>query len=200
MEHAELIANIGKGLEGLGTKFSALDQAVAHLQETVSKPVVAKADAAPKLEPEAVAEMASSGVLGGITGMEVWNIPVGKALVGGFVAVFGTELIDGFMASQSVQARGAAKLVGAGIALKWGRKLLGSDGATAVGLLMAFDGIRDILPIDQYAKSLANKASGVVTQRGLASINDSRAVREATEAARGAGGSGWYPSLDRRAG
>ena len=200
MENAELLANIGKGFDGLGTKFSsALDQAVAHLQETVSKPVV-KLDAAPKLETEEVAEMASSGVLGGITGMEVWNIPIGKALVGGFVAVFGTELIDGFMASQSVQVRGAVKLVGAGIALKWGRKLLGTDGATAVGLLMAFDGIRDILPIDQYAKQLANMASGVVTQRGLASINDSRAVREAEDVAGYAAVGGFYPGINRRSG
>jgi len=195
VEQAELLASIGEGLDGLGTKFSALNQAVAHLQETVTKPVAA--EAAPKLTP--VAEM-GAGALGGVTGIEVWNIPVGKALVGGFVAVFGTELIDGFMAAQSVQMRGVAKLVGSGIALKWGRKLLGSDGATAVGLLMAFDGIRDILPIDQYAKQLANKASGVVTQRGLASINDSRAVREANEVAGMASAGGQYPSVNRRVG
>ena len=196
----ELIAmfgTVGKGIEGLGTKFSALDQAVAHLQETVSK----RTDAAPKLEPEKVpvAEMGRGGALAGITEFRFWDVPIGAALVSGLVAVFGTEFVDGVMAAQDVKLRGAVKLLASGATVKWGGAL-GPTGKLILAGLLGFDGLKDLLGIDQWAKGWATRATGVVTQRGLAGINDSRAVREAEEVAGYASVGGFYPGINRRSG
>ena len=101
------------------------------------------------------------------------DVPIGKALVGGFIAVVGSELIDGFLKDQSVMVTGVAKLVGAGVAVKWGSRWLGKSGAAAVAILLAYDGLRDILPIDQYANRLATGITGVVTRRGLGGNTES---------------------------
>lgn len=118
-------------------------------------------------ETASVKEEAKVRQLAGITEFEVWDVPVGKALFGGFVAVVGSELVDGFLANQGDMVIGLVKLAGAGAIVKWGSRLLGKGVATAVALLLAYDGIRHILPIDQYAHQLASKVSGVVTTRGL---------------------------------
>jgi len=118
-----------------------------------------------KKKPEA--ELEEAGALAGITSMEVWDIPIGKAIIGGFVAVVGSELIDGFLAGRGEMVLGITKLVAAGAVVKWGSGLLSKNGATAVALLLAYDGIRHVLPIDQYAHRLASGVSGVVTTRGL---------------------------------
>jgi hypothetical protein len=113
-----------------------------------------------------VADMAEAN----IAKMEIMGLPIGQAAVGGFVAVFATELVDGFLAAQSSYVRGAAKLVAAYAASKWGKKIpfVSSEGAKAVALLVTFDAIRDLIPIDTYAKQLATKLSGTWTSAGLA--------------------------------
>jgi len=139
-------------------------------------------------EPEQTAELEQGGAVEGLTRMEVWDIPVGEALVGGFVAVFGSELIDGLLAKQSGMVKGITKLVGAGVAAKWGRGLLGSTGSKAVALLLAYDGIRSLVPVDEWA----GKAAGMITPRvgaGLAGKagmeNPGNAVQQAEEVAQG---------------
>lgn len=112
------------------------------------------------------------GPLAGVIDMEVWDIPIGKALVGGFTAVLASELIDGFLASQGNMVLGLVKLIGAGAAFKWGQGLLGKGGAGALALLLAYDGIRHILPIDQWASRLATGVSGIATTRGLGGNKD----------------------------
>lgn len=114
-----------------------------------------------KEELEAAAELERGGALEGITSMEVWDIPVGKALVGGFSAVVVSELVDGFLAKQSNTVRGVVKLAAAGVAVKWGGRLLGKTGAGALALLLAYDGIRQLLPIDEWA----GRVSGAVVTR-----------------------------------
>lgn len=183
MESFATLTDIEKALEGL-------------------KPVKVEATVDKKpAEAELVdAALEESGVLSNVTSMKVWNIPVGQALVGGFVAVFASELIDGFMAAQGVMTRGVVKLIGAGAAVGWGKGLLGDTGSKAVALLLAFDGIRDIIPIDQWAKGFANQATGMVTQRGLAGLKDTNAVDLAAQVARDYQEGGFYPSIARRAG
>ena len=147
-----------------------------------------------------VAEMnagGASGVLGGLTKTEVWDIPIGQAAVGGFVAVVGSELVDGFMAAQSAMTKGLVKLAVAGASVKWGGKLLGSTGSKAVALLLAYDGIRMVLPIDEYA----SKVAGMFTKLtggglgGRAGLNNSKVLDQAGDVA-----SSYYSSLSRRAG
>jgi len=163
--------------KGWGEKKSALDQAIAKLRET---PIVS--EVLPKEQKVEKAEMEREGVLGGLTGWDVQGIPVGQAVVGGFAAVFVTELVDGLMVSQSNVARGVVKLIVAGVGARWGKRLLGDTGAKAITLLIAFDAIRDLIPIDTWAKRASTTVSGVIPTRGLAQGSRS-AVRQAEEVA-----------------
>ncbi len=118
--------------------------------------------------PAPEASMEEAGFLGGIMSWEFQGIPLGQAAVGGFAAVFASELVDGFMADSDAWKRGLVKLAVAGISAKWGKKILGNTGSKAVALLLAFDAIRDLSPLDSWADQLAEKISGRVTTAGLA--------------------------------
>ncbi len=110
-----------------------------------------------------------STTIGKVTGFEVWGIPIGAAVAGGFVAIFATELIDGYLKNQSVMIRGAVKIVGAGAIAKFLPKYIGKDLCYSIALLMAFDGFKnDIMPgLFGYATTWANKLSGTTTTAGL---------------------------------
>ena len=152
MEVAELEA-IGKAVNGgMAEVKTSLSSLAAQLSE--------------KPAPEPVAEMAEKGIVGGITKFEVWDIPVGQALVGGFVAVFASEVIDGFLSEQTTQVKGLVKLAAAGAAIKFGKGILGDSGSKAVALLLAYDGIRMLLPLDEWA-SKAVKPITKLTGAGL---------------------------------
>ena len=149
--------------------------------------------------PEQTAEMEASatGMLGGITDTKIWDIPIGQAAVGGFGAVVGSELIDGFMAEQTAMAKGLVKLLVAGASVKWGSKLLGSTGSKAVALLLSYDGIRMILPIDEYANKLAGMFTKLTGQglAGRAGMGGNNVLNQAGDVA-----NSYYSSLTRRAG
>ena len=106
-----------------------------------------------KLNPETAA--VEQKQLGGITAMEIWDIPIGKIAVGTFGGVFASELIDGFMAAQSDMVKGIAKLVSAGVTIKWGSRWFGRDAATAIAFVLGVLGFSQILPIDKWATQLA---------------------------------------------
>ncbi len=152
-----LEAQLGSFQKEWDAKFSKVDAGYAKLEDSIAE-----------LSKKATAELHESGPLAGITDFKVWDIPVGQAIVGGGVAVFATELLDGFLSTQPSMMRGVIKLVGAGVVVKWGSGLLGSTGAKAAALLIAFDGIRDLVPIDTWMKGAAGKVSGIVTNKGLA--------------------------------
>ncbi len=136
-----------------------------------------RVDAGPEKEAEVeekpakaeLADMSVAKTFNQVTGFEIWGIPIGSAVLGGFAAIFATELVDGYLKNQSVMVRGAVKLVGAGVIVKFGGKYLGKDVANTIALLMAFDGLKnDIMPsIFAYATQWANKLTGTVTTAGL---------------------------------
>jgi hypothetical protein len=105
-----------------------------------------------------------------IASMKVAGVQVLPFAIGAFSAVFVSELIDGVMVTQSKVTKGLVKGVGAFAAYKWGRKIpfVGDNGAKIIALLLAFDAVRDLTPIDAYAAKLANKVSGVIPIGGLA--------------------------------
>lgn len=142
---------------------SVIDAKLAEFGKKLPKEAIEPDEVKTKaeLEAEKEAELEQAGALTGITKMEVWDIPVGKALVGGFSAVVVSELVDGFLAAQSNTIRGVVKLVAAGAAVKWGGRLLGKTGAGALAILLAYDGIRQLLPIDEWA----GRVSGAVVTR-----------------------------------
>lgn len=129
---------------------------------------------------------------------EVWGIPVGKAALGGFGAIFASELIDGFMTEQSKNVRGIVKLVVAGASAQWGKRWLGA-GAGVLALLLTFDAIRDLTPLDEWANKLANKVSGVIPKGGLGAQTGGGTPAGWQKIA-GGDGAGHYPGIQSRVG
>lgn len=126
------------------------------------------ADLGKPVETDPEATLEKGGFFDDIMSFEFQGIPIGQAAVGGFAAIFASELVDGFMADSEAWKRGLVKLAVAGISAKWGKRFLGSTGSKAVALLLTFDAIRDLSPIDSWADQLAEKISGRVTTAGLA--------------------------------
>lgn len=177
MDPKEILDLMTKGFETVGSK---LDAQLAELNETARKalPPAAEiktteqlAEEAAKLEEKTKAEekakMEQAAIAKGITGFEVWDIPVGQALVGGFTAVFASELIDGFLIKQGDMLKGVVKLAGAGAAVKWGGRVLGSTGSKALAILLAYDGIRQLIPIDTWARRGATMVTSRMPAGGL---------------------------------
>ena len=144
----------------------AFDNLIAKVEGIDSKLATLGDNKTEKLE---LAELNKSGILDGFTQFKFFDVPIGQAVIGGFGAVFATELIDGFMASSEPWKKGMVKLVLAGVSVKFLKKFLGEKGSQGVAILLAFDGVRDLLPIDTWAQSLANKITGNVPAAGLAS-------------------------------
>lgn len=166
-----------------------MDAKLAEIPEVVRRAFEGKPEA-----PAGDGDEAKVEQLAGVTEFEPWDIPIGKALIGGFVAVVGSELIDGFLKDQGNMVLGGVKLAAAGAVIRWGKGLLGKGGATAVALLLAYDGIRHIIPIDQYAHRLASGVSGVVTTRGLGGNQDS-VIDAGNGDSGGRGIGGYYDAL-----
>lgn len=104
------------------------------------------------------------GILGGFTGLEIFGVPVGEALVGGTTAVLAAEVIDGFTGGQDPLMRGVIKLVAAKPIMDILSRFIGSSGAQAAALFLAYDAATNILPIDD----LINRVLGFLTPNGNA--------------------------------
>lgn len=150
----ETVDNLLDKIEGIDAKLADLGR----------PPEPAKPEA-PEV-PEAPLE--AKGWFSGIMDFEFQGIPVGQAAVGGFAAIVVSELIDGFASDMKEWQRGLIKLGVAAVAAKWGGRILGSTGSKAVALLLAFDAIRDLSPIDSWADTIAEKITGKATTAGLA--------------------------------
>jgi hypothetical protein len=125
------------------------------------------------------AELAESGIAGmfsKVSNIEILNIPIGQAAIGGFGAVFASELIDGFMSTQSPTTRGLVKLAGAAGVVMFGKKLIGSGTAKVIALLLTFDAIRDLTPIDEWATKLSTMVTKVVPTAGLGTTNPPKPI------------------------
>lgn len=166
MDATELVNKIesraDKGaVESIDIRLQTAEKSLKSVEDKIAEAF----DINPKDEPEAELE---KGMLDDFMSFEMWGIPVGQAVIGGFSAIVISELVDGFMSNQQPWQRGLVKLGCAGVAAKWGRRFLGSTGAKSVALLLAFDAVRDFTPIDSWADQLAEKITGTVTTGGLA--------------------------------
>ena len=156
LEKAELKDAVNEAIRGSGlATMSDVDARLRQLGEPT------------KVSPRAEEAIMEEGALAGIMKTDVMGVPLGQAAVGGFIAIFATELIDGLLPAQPPMVKGLAKLVGAGAMVKWGGKLVGREAAKIVALLMTFDAIRDLTPLDKWASGLANSVSGIIPVGGL---------------------------------
>jgi len=145
------------GIKGIDTKLEDLGKAF----EPSSDP-----------DPDPKVALERKGFFDDLMSFEFQGIPVGQAAVGGFVAIFASELVDGFMADMQAWQRGLVKLGVAAVVGLWGKRVLGSTGSKAVALLLTFDAIRDFTPIDRWADQLAEGITGRETTAGLAGNPD----------------------------
>lgn len=179
MNEQELLEAMNKGFTDAGTQIGdKLSAQLAEFNESAKKVLVPKAEdvkTAEELQSDK-AQLSQAGMVGNITDIKAWDIPVGQAVVGGFGAVFASELVDGFMAAQGDMVRGVVKLIGAGVAVKWGGRVLGSTGSKAMALLLAYDGVRSLIPLDRFARQGATAVTGIVTTKGLGGFKSQRRV------------------------
>lgn len=158
-------ATVGSKLEGQMAELSETAKKVLEPKpEDIKTPEQLKTESEAKLAEEA--RLKQAGV-SGITNFVIWDIPIGQGLVGGFTAAFASELIDGVLMKQGDMIKAVVKLAAAGAAVKWGTRLLGSTGAKALAILLAYDGVRSLIPIDTWARRGATTVSGMVPGGGL---------------------------------
>lgn len=183
MEATQILEQVDQKMGSFG---SILDAKLAEFGEKLPKPIEPdEVKSAEEAELEAKA-------LTGITGIEVWDIPLGQAVIGGFGAVVLSELVDGFLAAQSGTVKGVVKLAMAGVTIKWGTRVIGKPASAAIALLLAYDGIRMLLPIDEWANKLATGVTGLVPGGGLAG--------KAGMGSPIAGVTNYYPGITQRVG
>lgn len=166
-----LIDGINTGVsERLDTFNSTFDAKLAEIEDKLTPKVED-----PEPESTEDAELEQGKAVEGLSKMEIWDIPVGQALVGGFTAVMASELVDGFLKNQQPITLGVVKLVAAGVMVKWGKRLLGPTGSKAAAIILAYDGIRQVLPIDEWANKLVGGVTtltggGLAGKAGIANI------------------------------
>lgn len=176
---SETATSLNDGIKSFAEIGGKFETQLAEFNETAKKILVKPEDikTAAELEAENKAKL-EQGAVGAITRFEVWDIPVGQAVIGGFAAVFASELIDGFLVRQADWMKGLIKLAGAGAAIKWGPRAFGKTGAYAVGLLLAYDGIRSLIPIDSWARRGATAVTSRVPGGGLGGFKKDVGVLE----------------------
>lgn len=157
MDAEQILTQVDEKISDFGND---MDSKLATLRDEVIKEVKPP-EVTPEDKKDEDAKLGQGKAMENVAKMEFWDIPVGQALIGGFSAVFASELVDGFFATQQPMTLGVIKLAGAGILAKWGGRLLGSTGSKAAAIILAYDGVRQIIPLDEWAGRL----TGAVTTR-----------------------------------
>ena len=101
--------------------------------------------------------------LKGLLEVKIMGMPLGKAFVGGGVALLVSELVDGLVAPRIEdmlgKTWGPALLKGgtAWAVKQWGPGLVGREAANIATLFLIWEAVRSIIPIDEWMKKLFRK-------------------------------------------
>lgn len=157
MEATEILEGIDQRISDFNT---TLDAKLADLKI----PVEASVDGEPV---EAELEIAGvKSMFGQIDKIEIMGVPIGRAAVGGFAAVLVSEVVDGIMQAQTTTTQGIVKL-GLAAIVQWTKRWFGAPMANTATLLLAYDGVRQLLPIDEWAGRVASAITGAFPTGGL---------------------------------
>ena len=151
----EKVAALG---ESIGKTTTALDAFMSRLNPVVAidgKLVEAHLEDPKKAEME-------KAITAGLTGIKVWEVPVGAIAVGTFGGVFVSEILEGFTAKQSVMVKGLVKMAAGGAVLAYGKKWLGRDAAYAIAFVLGVFGLSQVLPVDKWAMTAAGTIKGLL--------------------------------------
>lgn len=114
--------------------------------------------------------MEQRGLGGLVTDLDkaVRGLPLGSALIGGFSALFASEIIDGFVGRQNPMVNAAVKAGTVLFAGAFGRRFIGTTAFNVFAGLMVFEILRDFLPINQWVSQLTGAFGG---RMGLQTYN-----------------------------
>ena len=180
--------------KGLADNRSALEKVVADFREAIPKPKAEEKDDKAK---GGTADVEEARALSGFTEMEVFGLPVGKALIGGASAVAVGELVDMLMARFMPNGGTWVSALGKGAAAwlatsRWVTNIIGKPAGTVAAVLLTYDAIRDIVPFDTWIRN-AIPGHRVGEFGGRAMTGD--VIKQAEKVA-----SGYYPSISGRVG
>jgi hypothetical protein len=117
-------------------------------------------------------ELHQRGILSNFGGLRFGNIPVGDALIGGTAASLVSELTDAFTPKDNTIVSALIKIVGGNLLAGAFSGILGNNATSAARLLVTYDGLRDIIPLDGWIREILDpikkavpvKPNGVVGQ------------------------------------
>ena len=110
------------------------------------------------------------GLLGGIDRFSIGDVKVGHALLGGATATVISEIISGVapgLGGGAISGNIVAGVLKIGAAGLFGRALsgvVGKQSADAAMLFLAYDAMRDIIPIDVWINQLLGRAGMAASQ------------------------------------
>lgn len=108
------------------------------------------------------ATMEQRAILGGLDSLKFGGVKVGTALVGGTVASIMSETVDGVVGGTGLLSA-VAKLGVASFLLPVLKGFVGSEGISQAQMFVAYDVVRQVLPID----NLVRQATGVFGAKQL---------------------------------
>lgn len=108
--------------------------------------------------------MPLQGVANKIRDVQILGIPLGEATVGFGAGIFVSEVTDGLLAPKLPAAVPvvAIKFGEAYAMSRWGHKVIGSGGARMATVVLTYNAIRAVLPIDTYIRDFVQKLLGYI--------------------------------------
>tara|TARA_R100001086_G_scaffold217162_1_gene133505 strand:- start:3654 stop:4130 length:477 start_codon:yes stop_codon:yes gene_type:complete len=98
-------------------------------------------------------ELHQRGILSGLGGTRIANIPIGDALIGGASATLVTELVSGFTGQSGVMSA-LIKLVAGNLLAGAFSGILGKGATDSTRLFITYDAIRDLIPLDAWVQQI----------------------------------------------
>ena len=113
-------------------------------------------------ETVAVAKEGVSGIANKIRDIQILGIPFGEGVIGFGSALVISELTDGLITPKlPSNVPVVAIKVGEAYAMsRWGHKVIGGGGARMATVVLSYDALRTIVPIDDWIKNAIAKITG----------------------------------------
>jgi len=114
------------------------------------------------------------GLLGGLERVSIGDVKVGHALLGGATATVISEIISGLSPGlggggmNNNLVAGVMKIGAAGVFGKALSGVVGRESSQAAMLFLAYDAMRDVIPLDQWINQLLGR-TGISTNQGSVS-------------------------------
>ena len=179
MDYQQALQDISDRLTGLDKRVQTVEKTEADIPE-VFKSAIAEAFAKQEKEvEEKVEDKVEQKQLRGILEVEIMGMPLGKAFIGGGIALFVSELIDGMVVPRFEEMIGKTwapaliKGFGAFAVKQWGAGLIGKEAADIACIFLTWEAVRSIIPIDEWLKKLFAPKEGASSESSSSSSHSS---------------------------